>query len=186
MAAGLGGKMLATVCRCLFFDYRHYSGGLPDLTLCRAIYENDDLNPEETLVDLGTWIGEGFSPDQQAESDGKTAARMLEDQDEQFLGCSKVGDSGRRNTRISVSGGNRGPGRKLTDRTIEQLQMPEPLVFQRNGRIIRVECMLVEVKSQNDRLDSRQEDWLNVLDKHGNVRVCQFKSTTSSDPTTSR
>ena len=183
MAAGLGGKMLATLCRCLFFDYRHYSGGLPDLTLCRAIYESDDSNPEETLVDLGTWIGEGFSADQQVEKDGKTTARMLEDQDEQFLGCSKVGDSGRRNARISVSGGTRGPGSKLTDMTEEQLQMSEPLVFQRNGRRIRVECMLVEVKSQNDRLDSRQEDWLNVLDKYGNVRVCQFKSTKSSDAT---
>ena len=184
MAAGFGGKMLATLCRCLFFDYRHYSGGLPDLTLCRALYESDDSYPEEELVDLGTWIGEGFSADQQAEEDGKSATRMLEDQDEEFLGCSKVGDSGRRNGRLGVSAGTRGPGRKLADTMVkEQQQMPEPLVFHCNGRRIRVECMLVEVKSQNDRLDSRQEDWLNVLDKHGNVRVCKFTSTKHSDQT---
>ena len=33
IAAGFGGKQLAAIFRCLFFDYRHYSGGLPDLHL---------------------------------------------------------------------------------------------------------------------------------------------------------
>jgi hypothetical protein len=174
-AAGFGGKMLAALCRCLFFDYRHYSGGLPDLTLCRAIYERDDSCAEESLVDLGTWIGEGFSPDHQAERDGKSAARMLEDQDDEFLGCSKNGDSGRRNPRGSRSGVTRTiDGKSVDTTTHERVQMPEPLLFQHAGRRIRAECMLVEVKSQNDRLDARQEDWLNILDVHGNVRVCKF------------
>jgi hypothetical protein len=35
--------------------------------------------------------------------------------------------------------------------------------------------MFVEVKSHSDRLDSRQEDWLNILDLHGNARVCKFE-----------
>jgi hypothetical protein len=34
--------------------------------------------------------------------------------------------------------------------------------------------MFVEVKSLNDRLGGRQEDWLNVLDRIGNARVCKF------------
>jgi hypothetical protein len=54
------------------------------------------------------------------------------------------------------------------------LKLPDRLVFCHNGRVVRVECMLVEVKSHNDRLDPRQEDWLNVLDRFGNVRVCKF------------
>jgi hypothetical protein len=33
---------------------------------------------------------------------------------------------------------------------------------------------MVEVKSSNDRLDPRQEDWLNVIDRHGRARVCKF------------
>jgi hypothetical protein len=33
----------------------------------------------------------------------------------------------------------------------------------------------VEVKSQNDRLDGRQEDWLNIIDNAGGyARVCKF------------
>ena len=39
IAAGCGGALLASIFRCLFFDYRHYSGGLPDLLLVRARYE---------------------------------------------------------------------------------------------------------------------------------------------------
>jgi VRR-NUC domain len=173
-AAGFGGKMLAALCRCLFFDYRHYSGGLPDLTLIRAIFERDGSCSEESLVDLGAWIGEGFSPDVLAERDGKSAVRMLEDQDEEFLGCSKVGDSGRRNARGSRSAGTRTFGTSVNTATDDMVPMPEALQFQHEGRRIRVECMLVEVKSQNDRLDARQEDWLNILDRHGTVRVCKF------------
>ncbi len=37
IAAGCGGRQLAAICRCLFYDYRHYSGGLPDLLLVRAM-----------------------------------------------------------------------------------------------------------------------------------------------------
>jgi len=40
-----------------------------------------------------------------------------------------------------------------------------------------VEIMFVEVKSANDRLDARQEDWLNVLDGVCNARVCKFEKT---------
>jgi hypothetical protein len=57
--------------------------------------------------------------------------------------------------------------------------MPERLRLEHNAQKIRVECMCVEVKSQNDRLDPRQEDWLNILDRYGNARVCKFVKTKS-------
>lgn len=185
VAAGFGGPMLAAACRCLFFDYRHYSGGLPDLTLFRAIYEQDDKHPDETLVDLGGWIGEAFSPEHQDALESKRAARIFEDQDEEFLGCSKVGDSGRRNTR----GGRQGRSmiREMNaSKESTDITMPERVQFSHQGRHIRVECMLVEVKSQNDRLDSRQEDWLNVLDQYGNVRVCKFGAKKKKGPVTAK
>jgi hypothetical protein len=46
IAAGCGGRLLASIFRCFFFDYRHYSGGLPDLILVRALHDdgNSDSN----------------------------------------------------------------------------------------------------------------------------------------------
>ncbi|MGH3055650.1 MAG: hypothetical protein ACRDL7_11800 [Gaiellaceae bacterium] len=41
LAAGFGGKMLASIFRSLCYDYRHYSGGMPDLLLVRGIYNDD-------------------------------------------------------------------------------------------------------------------------------------------------
>jgi hypothetical protein len=174
MAAGFGGKMLAAVCRCLFFDYRHYSGGLPDLTLVRAVYVGNDDSENETLADLGDWVGEAFSPEYLAELQAQQAASIFEDRDDEFLGCSKVGDSGGRNSNRFSQGGRQPPQRREESKSSGTLELPPRLELQHSGRKIRVECMLVEVKSQNDRLDPRQEDWLNVLDLYGSARVCKF------------
>ena len=67
VAAGFGGKQLAAIFRCFFFDYRHYSGGLPDLHLFRATSSEPDSTTTDkfTLVELGVWIGESFSPEYQ-------------------------------------------------------------------------------------------------------------------------
>ncbi len=175
LAAGFGGKMLAVMCRCLFFDYRHYSGGLPDLTLFRAVYEPDEIHEEESLVDLGCWIGEAFCPEQHAASVGSKIANMFQDQDDEFLGCSRAGDSGRRTNRQGR------PNQSSRGEDKVALKEPKRLTLHHLGRNVRVECMLVEVKSQNDRLDARQEDWLNVLDQYGNVRVCKFCAQTKGE-----
>eukprot|EP00532_Pseudo-nitzschia_australis_P014312 CAMPEP_0168284510 /NCGR_PEP_ID=MMETSP0141_2-20121125/23547_1 /TAXON_ID=44445 /ORGANISM="Pseudo-nitzschia australis, Strain 10249 10 AB" /LENGTH=605 /DNA_ID=CAMNT_0008228523 /DNA_START=1 /DNA_END=1818 /DNA_ORIENTATION=- len=194
VAAGLGGKLLASIFRCLFFDYRHYSGGLPDLLLVRALYYSPTADDRPTtndqcigeLVDLGDWIGEEFSSEHQEAIKAKQVARILMDTDGDFLGCSKVGDSGGRATnRFQRSGRSRKSfptnaaivkegDHSNDDEGKLSYSMPEKLNFNHNSRQIRVECMFVEVKSQNDRLDSRQEDWLNILDQHGNARVCKF------------
>jgi hypothetical protein len=176
LAAGFGGKMLAAMFRCLFFDYRHYSGGLPDLLLVRAIYTTTEGDSNCELVDLGDWVGESFTKEYQDTIRAQKIAQVFLDNDEDYLGCSKVGDSGGRSMnkwnkptgRSARNGESKGDSRKV-------LAMPGRLSLCHNNRKIRVECMCVEVKSQNDRLDPRQEDWLNILDRFGNARVCKFE-----------
>ena len=159
LAVGFGGKMLSAVFRCLFFDYRHYSGGLPDLLLVRALY--CDTND---LVDFGDWVGETFSAEYQEALKAGQAMQILGDKDDEFLGCSKVGDSGGRasnrfNRRpVSRRSSDSVTSSSSTDNQSNDLTMPESLKFEHNGQKVRVECMCVEVKSQNDRLDPRQED----------------------------
>ena len=173
--------MLAAIFRCLFFDYRHYSGGLPDLLLVRALYDdngedNGHDNDSCKLVDLGEWVGESFSQEHQSKEQIKKAANMFEDRDDEFLGCSKVGDSGGRTNNSFQKKGRRQSSQKSQEEAKPKAppEMPTGLDFHHNGRKVRAECLFVEVKSQNDRLDARQEDWLNILDKYGNARVCKF------------
>ena len=160
IAAACGGRMLSSIFKAMLFDYRHYSGGLPDLLLVRALYMDDN-----SVVNLGEWIGESF-----ASADSQASAILA---DEEFLGCSKAGDS--------ATGGHRFGGRGRSSPLQHKMMLGpfaeiEPLELEHGGRKIHVESMVVEVKSSNDRLDSRQEDWLNILDKHGNARVCKFES----------
>jgi len=188
LAAGFGGRLLASIFRCMFFDYRHYSGGLPDLLLVRA-----KLSGTEPcrLVDLGEWIGESFDAKYLAELEAQHRTSLLVDRDDDFLGCSKVGDSG---------GGGSSRGRTASKRSVRQEPrskdatstgqraalpvLPPKLVLSHNGSQVEVECMFVEVKSSNDRLDARQTDWLNILDRSGNARVCKFGEGGSSDGAT--
>ena len=164
IAGGCGGKQLASIFRCFLFDYRHWSGGLPDLLLVRGITK------ENGLVDLSTWIGESFSEEHQFELKNRAALEMLAD--DEFLACSKVGDSGGNHFRSS----RRLPQqRSVMNKTYSMEDLPERLRLTYNGSAVIPETMMVEVKSSNDRLDPRQEDWLNVLDKHGNARVCKFE-----------
>lgn len=171
LAAGFGGKALAAAFRCLVFDYRHFSGGLPDLLLTRALYS--DTNGSKEFVPLGEWVGEMFSHEAKSEKDFENRSKILSDKDDEFLGCSKVGDScasrssnrwTRQQKQVDVK-----PTKSLPE-------LPPRLLLSHNNRPVVVQCLFVEVKSQNDRLDGRQEDWLNVLDRVGNARVCKFLS----------
>jgi hypothetical protein len=180
LAAGFGGKMLSAMFRCFFFDYRHYSGGLPDLLLVRAIYTSPEDQCTNQLVDLGDWVGESFSKEYQDAIKAQKIAQVFLDNDGEFLGCSKVGDSGGRSiNKWNKPGCRNAIGPKRTGKTDDDrrsvIAMPDRLSLCHNDRRIRVECMCVEVKSQNDRLDPRQEDWLNILDRFGNARVCKFE-----------
>ena len=169
IAAGIGGKLLSAIFRCLCYDYRHYCAGLPDLILSRAFYDDSD----RAAVDLVDWVGEAI--------DFSTASQItsiLFDRDDEFLGCSK-NDS----FAPSTSWGRKvnsaqpkaiHPGAS-TDDVLEML--PKKLQLLHNDRRVKVQCMFVEVKSSNDRLDGRQQDWLNVLDNFGMARVCKFEST---------
>jgi hypothetical protein len=119
-------------------------------------------------VNLGEWVGEAFSPEAQAQKENLSRAAILIDKDDEFLGCSKMGDSTTRNA-------NRWGRSKLTEKKFDtDIQLPESLKLVHNERAVKIQCMFVEVKSSNDRLDGRQEDWLNLLDRIGHARVCKF------------
>jgi hypothetical protein len=148
LAAGFGGQCLAAMFRCLLFDYRHYSGGLPDLHLFRAVC-NCKSTPlsSHTLVDLGDWIGESFSKDNQQLSKFQLALHILSD--DEFLGLDKPS-----NSRLGRHYSSRFP----TDSTVNIAQsnvfslgmLPERLQFTNNDIIVTVECLMVEVKSSNE------------------------------------
>jgi hypothetical protein len=159
VAAGLGGAALSSIFRCFCYDYRHYCGGLPDLLLVRARYVRNA--EESTLVDLGDWIGEGFSK-------GRILSGLYMLSDDDFLGCSKNGDG--------LSGSQR--RRTSSSRVMEEpfTSLPQNLCLVHNSKEVFVETVFVEVKSASDRLDARQEDWLNILDGVSNARVCKFES----------
>jgi len=177
LAAGFGGTMLASIFRCYFFDYRFFSGGLPDLLLVRARFAS-----KNKLVDLGEWVGEAFDAEYLAELEAHQRANLLGDKDDDFLGCAKVGDSGGGGNARSRSSKRLRPPTPTTSSKTKLPQMPERLELTFLGDPVEVECMFVEVKSLNDKLDARQEDWLNILDLHGNARVCKFgKSTERSN-----
>lgn len=84
-------------------------------------------------------------------------------QDDEFLGCSKNGDS---------IGSSHKQGSSRTTPLEPITILPPKLSLEHNGKAVKVDTLLVEVKSANDRLDARQEDWLNVLG--AKARVCKF------------
>ena len=189
LAAALGGKALAAIFRCLCYDYRHYAGGLPDLTMARAVYEAgcvDDDNKErgtgtEQLVDLGSWVGEAFDAEEIEKGQVVELCRILADRDDEFLGCSKVGETGAGSFQPRVRQRRGKKQDETTKRGEERLSseaavVPPKLKLSHQGRTISVQSMFVEVKSANDRLDARQEDWLNVLSQVANARVCKFSA----------
>lgn len=165
IAAGLGGNLLAAMFRCLCYDYRQYSGGLADLTLVRASYE--EYHHEETCrqIDWGEWIGESFALD-------KTHSNraLLLDRDDEFLG-------GTLNDKQKSSSSSNNGRRPITvEDKNETINDKDPLQLVYDGKAVKVEAIFVEVKSVNDTLDERQEDWLNVIGSFGEARVCKFES----------
>ena len=171
VACALGPAALASIFRTLCFDYRHWSGGLPDLLLVRARYAaaTSDL----VFVDLADWIGEGFS---KANIDGKEIhehINMLIDRDDEFLGCVKNADGNSLQQERNVR-------KKQGSAKLELPKFPNKLEFIHEDRRVKADCMFVEVKSANDRLSERQEDWLSILEGCTNARVCKFTSSSSN------
>jgi len=92
---------------------------------------------------------------------------MLADRDDDFLGCSKNADSGQ--SKFSSY-------KKKRQKVSVVPEFPTKLQLMHNEEHVKVDCMFVEVKSANDRLDARQEDWLNILDVCTQARLCKFES----------
>ena len=167
IAGALGPIALAHIFRTLCFDYRHWSGGLPDLFLVRARYAS--ATGPDSFVDLADWIGEGFSHGQIEEENIQRHINMLVDRDDEFLGCSKNADGSSSQQKFSSR-------KKQGAARVELPSFPDKLEFRHMERNILSESMFVEVKSANDRLSERQEDWLSILESCSNARVCKFSN----------
>ncbi|KAL3816564.1 hypothetical protein ACHAXA_003804 [Cyclostephanos tholiformis] len=168
----LGPVALTRIFRALCFDYRHWSGGLPDLFLVRARYEYASPSGANSVpfVQLADWIGEGFSNEKNDSYIHKNHISMLTDRDDEFLGQPKNADG--------LSSQNLSSARKKQGAPYVQLPLfPEKLEFVHDGKSVKAECMFVEVKSANDRLSERQEDWLSILEP--DARVCKFTNSAS-------
>jgi hypothetical protein len=161
VASGFGGKLISCMFRCLCYDYRHYGAGLPDLLLVRALKIESKQGPY-SLLDLNEWIGEEI-----ADSLSGTMALSSSSRDDEFLG-------GIINEKQSLS--TKKSQKNSNDSSDIDIKLPDRLKLVHGECEILVECLFVEVKSANDRLDERQEDWLNILDKFGHARLCQFRS----------
>jgi hypothetical protein len=140
---------------------------LPDLLLVRAIAHNSKNTNDEKegskIIDLSEWIGEVF------QSSSSSPAGLLYDIEDEFLGASL----NERQAKLSTV------PQKGLDKDLQDYDVPQRLILSHDGCPVTVECMFVEVKSHNDKLDVRQEDWLNIIDNHGHARVCKFQSTST-------
>ena len=175
LASGFGGKMLVVIFRSLFFDYRHYCAGLPDLLLVRATSatQTNNNDVERKVIDLAKWVGDEFSNEHVSKDNAVNSSMIMIDKDDEFLGCSG-------HDQPKLSRGRRKPKKHTIGEDIID-EIPQKLQLTYMERQVDVECMFVEVKSANDTLDERQEDWLNILDRQGNARVCKFLATKKYD-----
>jgi len=169
VAASIGGKCLASMFRAMMFDYRHYRAGFPDLLLVRAYFDGNT----SSSVDLGEWIGEQFSDEVQK---GSEALQIFIDDD--FLQGFANDDE------IHLHKYRRSRSVSSLSNDLSSVTLPDsPLSLHHKHKSLSVQCLFVEVKSANDRLDVRQEDWLNIIGECGNARVCKFvKKNSASEP----
>jgi len=167
IGCALNGAALASIFRTLCFDYRSWSGGLPDLFLVRA----QDSSPDSSsFVSLADWIGEGFSQEAIDAKNMKSLISLLAERDDEFLGQLKNADGF--SSQLFTS--------KKKKKGVARVEVPpfpqDKLKFMHDEKQVKAECMFVEVKSANDRLSERQEDWLSILEGCTNARVCKFSS----------
>jgi hypothetical protein len=195
IVAGMGGKALAAVLRPLIVNYRYYSGGLPDLLLVRVMRREggEEEGPRERRGEEGHrrkemeggMEGEGGDA---TGLEGLVAVTGLPGWVLERVGRRR-GERGGSNG----GGGGRGRGRGGSfpwqepgsgkawpplastgesgdgcGRREEEVRVPKLLGDEDWGRW-RCEVVLGEVKSENDRLDPRQEAWLHILTAAGVV-----------------
>ncbi len=113
----------------------------------------------QQLVDLDCWVGEIF------QGQATNNASILTDRDEEFIDGNNI----ERRSLSSIS-------RRQRNEIVRNVDYSSKLLLENAGKPVQIQCLFVEVKSQNDTLDERQEDWINILDQYGNARICKFKS----------
>ena len=143
------------------------------MLLVRARYASGESGDSDSFVDLSDWIGEGFCKQHIEEKNMQSNISMLLDRDDEFLGCSKNADGSssqqQRFTRKKQQGAAK----------VELPSFPPKLTFIHEEKKVNTEAMFVEVKSANDRLSERQEDWLSILESCTYARVCKFNSSSN-------
>ena len=104
------------------------------------------------------------------EQNANTLISLLAERDDEFLGQPKNADGF--SSQLYTS--------KKKKKGIARVEVPpfpqDKLRFLHDEKQVKAECMFVEVKSANDRLSERQEDWLSILEGCTNARVCKFSS----------
>lgn len=167
IACGLGGQRLAAIFRCLAFDYRHYSGGLPDLLLAKvtfvtsnAISKEDAHGNGKNLVPLNAWVGEAFQNFDLHLGRVSDLSKLLVDRDDEFLGCEKSSDApkltrpsqGRYNSnKMNQLGNSRKDNQTQEEDNNVAFQnafhLAKPLTMTFQNKKVSVHCMFVEVSS---------------------------------------
>jgi len=156
IGCGLGGRMMANIFRCLSFDYRHYSGGLPDLLLVKATIKNKKESNAQSLVPLDQWVGEAFGNLHLHSRKSSDLSRLLIDRDDEFLGCEKGSDismtlrnrnKDKNSVRHCLGNGeinDDSPG-DYDNNSHNYPKMPDKLLLSFQEEDIAVQCMFVEV-----------------------------------------
>jgi hypothetical protein len=184
VAVCVGGKALSGIFRALSVDYRHFSGGMPDLILFRAVRCSVDAlksqhggagGCEVEVVSAAEWMGESLAaladPLLRAEKRVHASHSMWSKEEDLRGPCTNDSKHQKTIERHETSAstdcgagvvGDTGCGQDIGDEEI----VVNPLW--------RYELRLVEVKGPSDRLSERQRAWIVVLRAAGvDCRVCR-------------
>ena len=171
VAAGCGGLHLSAMFRCLLYDSRHHCGGS-----ARSSNSSSTLQTQLTqkanslaLTELGEWVEEELSEEAKKERETASQASLLINNDDEFLGCSKIDDSAAQSTSRWRKGG-RDP-QKLDNGTTYLDSLPPDFFFPTWIVLSMSRCPSHEPQ--------RWSRWkagtlAQHADRVGNARVCTF------------
>jgi hypothetical protein len=193
VAACLGGSGVAAVCRALAVNFKHFSGGAPDLLLVRVTRETHSLLAEKTKEFVGLdvllgpdWASLGAAGDRTSLGEGGAEWNNLSSSDASGTGKRPRTTSKPRGRRPLADEEGRKDGSEGGDGAAGGVDAvktrPDPFecreesldlsLLRRDGAELRLEAFLVEVKGPSDHLAYRQRLWLEVLSQATKAAVC--------------
>ena len=149
VACGLGGSAMASIFRCISFDYRHYCGGLPDLLLTKSLVDTEKGKKHQKIIPLDKWIGEAFTCQELHLGKANQVYKLLFDRDMEFLGCEQSSDTkpifSRRKKFNQAGTENASNNIPDYDDTVSAPSKVEELKMIYNEKNVIVHCLFVEV-----------------------------------------